>query len=68
MNQDNKKKVLRETLSLYPNDWAIVEHVMKQFNLKRSQAMRVILNDYRSRHISGISPTNQQSNNDGETK
>lgn len=50
MNQDDKTKVVRETLSLYPDDWVIVKAVMQQFNLKRSQAMRVILNDYRTRH------------------
>lgn len=39
-------KVKRETISLFPREWAIVERVQELYNLKRSQAVRVIINEY----------------------
>lgn len=45
-----KPKVIRQTVSLFPDDWAVVEHVERRYKSKRSQALRFIINDYRVRY------------------
>ena len=55
-----KQTVIRQTVSLYPEDWAIVEWVEQQYNVQRSQALRFIINDYRLRHDIPVSDRNAQ--------
>lgn len=43
-------KVRRETISLFPREWAIVEQVQALYNLKRSQAVRFIIMEYARAH------------------
>lgn len=54
------KNTQRQTISMYPDDWAVVEYVEQQYNVQRSQALRFIINDYRLRHnIPVVQPQDQ---------
>lgn len=56
-------KVKRETVSLFPREWAIVQQVQELYNLKRSQAVRVIINEYAEANgltVPEIVPNSQQ--------
>ena len=43
-------QVQRKTLSLFPREWEIVRQVQELYNLKCSQAVRVIINEYADTH------------------